>query len=189
MVGGDADVELPQRSTSRSSDLVYRVSAVPRTGAPAPGRHHPEIPGPTPDRLRRLDRPRIRHAHRGRPLRQADRPDHRGLIRHDRQVIPAWPATPRGTLSSAQRAEWSFDRCRKTPAPHPPGAEKCSTSSCPAEFECDLIRERRYAGVEAAWARGRTGSRPPLLSGDKLRTARENPRADQLLPLNPRGGV
>src|SRR5699024_9256049 len=69
------------------------------------------------------------------------------------------------------------------------GAEKCSTSSCPAEFECDLIRERRYAGVEAAWARGRTGSRPPLLSGDKLRTARENPRADQLLPLNPRGGV
>ena len=32
-------------------------------------------------------------------------------------------------------------------------------------------------------------SRPPLLSGDKLRTARENPRADQLLPLNPRGGV
>src|SRR5699024_3147684 len=69
------------------------------------------------------------------------------------------------------------------------GAEKCSTSSCPAEFECDLIRERRYAGVEAAWARGRTGSRPPLLSGDKLRTARENPRADQLLPLTARGGV
>src|SRR5699024_10663885 len=80
-------------------------------------------------------------------------------------------------------------RCRKTPAPHPPGAEKCSTSSCPAEFECDLIRERRHAGLEAAWARGRTGIRPPLLSGDKLRTARENPRADQLLPLNPCGCV
>lgn len=152
-------------------------------------RHDPEIPGPTPGRLRRLDRPRIRHAHRGRPLRQADRADHRGLIRHDRQVIPAWLATPRDTLSSAQREGWSFDRCRKTPAPHPPGAEECSTSSCPAEFECDLIRKRRHAGLEAAWARGRTESRPPLLSGDKLRTARENPRADQLLPLNPRGGV
>ena len=82
-----------------------------------------------------------------------------------------------------------FRSLQETPAPHPPGAEKCSTSSCPAEFECDLIRERRHAGLEAAWARGRTGSRPPLLSGDNLRTARENPRADQLLPLNPRGGV
>src|SRR5699024_12433185 len=87
------------------------------------------------------------------------------------------------------RRSSDLDRCRKTPAPHPPGAEKCSTSSCPAEFECDLIRERRHAGLEAAWARGRTGSRPPLLSGDKLRTARENPRADQLLPLNPCGCV
>src|SRR5699024_6410379 len=151
MVGGDADVQLPQRSTGRSSDLVYRVSAVPRAGAPAPGRHDPEVPGPAPGRLRRLDRPRIRHTHRGRPLRQADRPDHRGLIRHDRQVIPAWPATPRDILSSAQREEWSFDRCRKTPAPHPPGTEECSTSSCPAilhigRFELDLNKTWVFDG-------------------------------------------
>src|SRR5699024_3262097 len=188
MVGGDADVELPQRSTGRSSDLVYRLSAVPRAGAPAPGRHDPEIPGPAPGRLRRLDRPRIRHTHRGRPLRQADRPDHRGLIRHDRQVIPAWPATSRDILSSAQRAEWSFDRCRKTPAPHPPGAEKCSTSSCPAEFECDLIRERRHAGLEeAAWARGRTGSRPPLLSGAARPRGKPAPTAQRGQTAHPAG--
>ena len=59
----------------------------------------------------------------------------------------------------------------------------------PGGVECDLIRERRQAGLEPSWVRGHTESRPPLLSGDKLRTARENPRADQLLPLNPRGGV
>lgn len=39
-----------------------------------------------------------------------------------------------------------------------------------AKFERDLIRERTNAGLEAARARGRTGSRPPSLSGDKLRT-------------------
>ncbi|MGP6173510.1 helix-turn-helix domain-containing protein [Corynebacterium sp. A21] len=38
-----------------------------------------------------------------------------------------------------------------------------------AEFERDLIRERTNAGLEAARAR----DRPPLLSGDKLRTARQ----------------
>ncbi|AGF73823.1 hypothetical protein A605_14257 (plasmid) [Corynebacterium halotolerans YIM 70093 = DSM 44683] len=42
-----------------------------------------------------------------------------------------------------------------------------------AEFERDLIRERTNAGLEAARARGRVGGRPPLLSGDKLRTARQ----------------
>src|SRR5699024_5662632 len=42
-----------------------------------------------------------------------------------------------------------------------------------AEFERDLIRERTKAGLEAARARGRTGGRPPSLSGDKLRTARK----------------
>lgn len=40
-----------------------------------------------------------------------------------------------------------------------------------AEFERDLIRERTNAGLEVA--RGRTGGRPPLHSGDKLRTARK----------------
>ena len=42
-----------------------------------------------------------------------------------------------------------------------------------AEFERDLISEPTHAGLEAARARGRVGGRPPLLSGDKLRTARK----------------
>jgi DNA invertase Pin-like site-specific DNA recombinase len=42
-----------------------------------------------------------------------------------------------------------------------------------AEFERDLIRERTRAGLEAARARGRNGGRPSVLSGDKLRVARE----------------
>lgn len=42
-----------------------------------------------------------------------------------------------------------------------------------AEFERDLISERTHAGLQAARARGRVGGRPPLLSGDKLRTARK----------------
>jgi DNA invertase Pin-like site-specific DNA recombinase len=41
-----------------------------------------------------------------------------------------------------------------------------------AEFERDLIRERAYAGLVAARARGRTGGRPPRLSPDQVRTAR-----------------
>ncbi|WP_244294196.1 recombinase family protein [Dietzia kunjamensis] len=42
-----------------------------------------------------------------------------------------------------------------------------------AEFERDLISERTHAGLNAARARGRVGGRPPLLFGDKLRTARK----------------
>ncbi|AGS35878.1 hypothetical protein B841_12030 [Corynebacterium maris DSM 45190] len=42
-----------------------------------------------------------------------------------------------------------------------------------AEFERDLVRERTSAGLKAARARGRVGGRPPMLSGDKLRTARK----------------
>ena len=42
-----------------------------------------------------------------------------------------------------------------------------------AEFERDLVRERTHAGLQAARARGRVGGRPPLLNGDKLRTARK----------------
>jgi DNA invertase Pin-like site-specific DNA recombinase len=34
------------------------------------------------------------------------------------------------------------------------------------EFERDLIRERTNAGSQAAWARGRVGGRPPLLTLD-----------------------
>jgi DNA invertase Pin-like site-specific DNA recombinase len=42
-----------------------------------------------------------------------------------------------------------------------------------AEFERDLIRERASAGLAAARARGRTGGRPPVLTGHKLQVARE----------------
>lgn len=42
-----------------------------------------------------------------------------------------------------------------------------------AEFERDLITERTNAGLAAARARGRTGGRPPLLTGDKLATAKK----------------
>ncbi|NLZ97495.1 MAG: recombinase family protein, partial [Micrococcus sp.] len=42
-----------------------------------------------------------------------------------------------------------------------------------AEFEHDLIRERTNAGLAAARARGRTGGRPPLLTKEKLSTARK----------------
>lgn len=42
-----------------------------------------------------------------------------------------------------------------------------------AEFERDLIRERTNAGLAAARARGRTGGRPPVMTPEKLRVARE----------------
>jgi DNA invertase Pin-like site-specific DNA recombinase len=42
-----------------------------------------------------------------------------------------------------------------------------------AEMERDLIHERTMAGLEAARARGRVGGRKPLLTGDKLRLARQ----------------
>ena len=42
-----------------------------------------------------------------------------------------------------------------------------------AEFERDLVRERTDAGLAAARARGRQGSRPSVLTGQKLRVARE----------------
>jgi DNA invertase Pin-like site-specific DNA recombinase len=42
-----------------------------------------------------------------------------------------------------------------------------------AEFERDLIRERTHAGLQAARARGRHGGRPPVMTPEKLRVARE----------------
>jgi DNA invertase Pin-like site-specific DNA recombinase len=42
-----------------------------------------------------------------------------------------------------------------------------------AEFERDLVRERTAAGLAAARARGRQGGRPSVLTGQKLRVARE----------------
>src|SRR3954451_17094496 len=41
-----------------------------------------------------------------------------------------------------------------------------------AEFERDLIRERTYAGLAAARARGRVGGRPSSLTPEKIRAAR-----------------
>ena len=42
-----------------------------------------------------------------------------------------------------------------------------------AEFERDLVRERTRAGLAAARARGRHGGRPSVLTGNRLRVARE----------------
>jgi DNA invertase Pin-like site-specific DNA recombinase len=42
-----------------------------------------------------------------------------------------------------------------------------------AEFERDLIRERTIAGLAAARARGRVGGRPPKMTPDKVKVARE----------------
>ena len=42
-----------------------------------------------------------------------------------------------------------------------------------AEFERDLIRERTMAGLEAARARGRVGGRPPKMTPEKVKVARE----------------
>jgi len=41
-----------------------------------------------------------------------------------------------------------------------------------AQFERELIRDRTMAGLASARARGRTGGRPPQLSGDQVKTAR-----------------
>jgi len=42
-----------------------------------------------------------------------------------------------------------------------------------AEFERDLIRERTMAGLAASRARGRVGGRPPKMTEDKVKVARE----------------
>ena len=42
-----------------------------------------------------------------------------------------------------------------------------------AEFERDLIRERTTAGLAAARARGRIGGRPPVMTPDKVKVARQ----------------
>lgn len=42
-----------------------------------------------------------------------------------------------------------------------------------AEFERDLIRERTLAGLKAARARGRVGGRPPVMTADKVKLARQ----------------
>lgn len=41
-----------------------------------------------------------------------------------------------------------------------------------AEFERSIIRERTRAGLEAAKARGRTGGRPPAMTGEDLAAAK-----------------
>ncbi len=41
------------------------------------------------------------------------------------------------------------------------------------EFERELIRERTNAGLAAATARGRVGGRPPVMTADKVKVARQ----------------
>jgi DNA invertase Pin-like site-specific DNA recombinase len=40
------------------------------------------------------------------------------------------------------------------------------------EFERGVIRQRALAGLQAAWARGRTGGRPPALEAKDLAAAK-----------------
>jgi DNA invertase Pin-like site-specific DNA recombinase len=42
-----------------------------------------------------------------------------------------------------------------------------------ADFERELIRERTNAGLAAARARGRVGGRPPVMTPDKVKVARQ----------------
>ena len=42
-----------------------------------------------------------------------------------------------------------------------------------AEFERSLIRERTKAGLAAARARGRVGGRPPVMTAEKIKVARQ----------------
>ena len=42
-----------------------------------------------------------------------------------------------------------------------------------AEFERDLVRERTMAGLAAARARGRVGGRPPVMTPEKVKVARQ----------------
>lgn len=42
-----------------------------------------------------------------------------------------------------------------------------------AEFERELVQQRTRAGLAAARARGRRGGRPPLLTEDQLKTAKQ----------------
>jgi DNA invertase Pin-like site-specific DNA recombinase len=42
-----------------------------------------------------------------------------------------------------------------------------------AEFERHLVRERTMAGLAAARARGRVGGRPPTMTSDKVKVARQ----------------
>lgn len=42
-----------------------------------------------------------------------------------------------------------------------------------AEFEREIIRDRTQAGLSAARARGRTGGRPPVMTPDQVKAARQ----------------
>jgi DNA invertase Pin-like site-specific DNA recombinase len=49
-----------------------------------------------------------------------------------------------------------------------------------AEFERSLIRERTMAGLAAARSRGRVGGRPPVMTPEKIKVARDLYRAREL---------
>jgi DNA invertase Pin-like site-specific DNA recombinase len=49
-----------------------------------------------------------------------------------------------------------------------------------AEFERSLIRERTMAGLAAARSRGRIGGRPPVMTPEKIKVARDLYRAREL---------
>ena len=49
-----------------------------------------------------------------------------------------------------------------------------------AEFERSLIRERTMAGLAAARSRGRVGGRPPVMTPEKIKVARQLYQAEDL---------
>jgi DNA invertase Pin-like site-specific DNA recombinase len=49
-----------------------------------------------------------------------------------------------------------------------------------AEFERSLIRERTMAGLAAARSRGRVGGRPPVMTAEKIKVARQLYKAKDL---------
>ena len=49
-----------------------------------------------------------------------------------------------------------------------------------AEFERSLIRERTMAGLASARSRGRVGGRPPVMTPDKIKVARQLYKAREL---------
>jgi hypothetical protein len=82
---------------------------------------------------------------------------------------PGWPTVASGCVAF---------RRRSTPLPR--AASWSSTSfAALAEFERDLIRECTTAGLAAARARGRHGSRPSVLTGHKLQVAQEMYRSGE----------
>jgi DNA invertase Pin-like site-specific DNA recombinase len=75
---------------------------------------------------------------------------------------PGWPSAGSGSVA-----------CRRRSTPPPPGGKLVfHVFAALAEFECDLVASALARGWRPP-ARGRHGGRPSVLTGHKLRVARE----------------